>query len=293
MTRPPILERLLVLYARRFPVTRGKLRAVNALWRLAAGPHGTDRLATLTHGGFTMPCDISEMLQRQFYFFGTYLLEDEILECWKGEARVADIVFDVGANAGIFSLAALAVKPDAVVHAFEPTPEIAARLRRTAAANALAGLHVHEAAVAGCDGHASLHRWRGESNSNEGMNYITVADLSGAEIVPTVSLDSFCAARGIERIDLLKLDIQGQEPLALSGAAGLLAAGRIGTIFTELSWASDGNRRCPAAEVIQILDTAGYQFSTPSAPLRWNRPGPWLRELHDIVARPMRPARPS
>ena len=70
-------------------------------------------MATLKHGGFKMSCDLSEMLQRQFYFFGTYFLEEDILSCWETAAKGAKVVLDVGANAGIYSLAALAVQPDA------------------------------------------------------------------------------------------------------------------------------------------------------------------------------------
>jgi hypothetical protein len=39
----------------------------------------------------------------------------------------AKVLLDVGANASIYSLAALAIQPDAVIHAFEPTLEIAPR----------------------------------------------------------------------------------------------------------------------------------------------------------------------
>ena len=104
-------------------------------------------MATLNHGRFKMSCDLSEMLQRQFYFFGTYFLEEDILSCWETAAKGAKVVLDVGANAGIYSLAALAIQPDATVHAFEPTPEIAARLRATAKLNGLDHLYVHEVAV--------------------------------------------------------------------------------------------------------------------------------------------------
>src|SRR5262249_58041931 len=87
------------------------------------------RMAHLRYGGLKMPCDLTEMLQRQFYFFGTYFLEEKILNCWTKAAKEAEVIFDVGANFGIYSLAALASQPNAVVHAFEATPEIAGRLR--------------------------------------------------------------------------------------------------------------------------------------------------------------------
>jgi FkbM family methyltransferase len=69
------------------------------------------------------------------------------LDCWIKAAKESEVIFDIGANAGIYSLAALSSQPSAVVHAFEPTPEIAARLRQTAHVNHLDNLIVHEVAV--------------------------------------------------------------------------------------------------------------------------------------------------
>ena len=173
--RPPVLDRLLVSYARHFPIRRGKLRLVNALWSLAGNDPSARRLAELKYGSFKVPCDLSEMLQRQLYFFGTYFVEEHIIKCWQHAAREASVIFDVGANVGIYSLAALAVQPDLAVHAFEPTPEIAARLRQTATLNGLRNLEVHQVAVYRDKGSAILNRWRSESGSNGGMNFVTSA----------------------------------------------------------------------------------------------------------------------
>jgi precorrin-6B methylase 2 len=112
--------------------------------------------AALNRDRFKMSCDLSEMLQRQFYFGGTYFLKEDILRCWEAAAEGAKVVLDVGANAGIYSSAALAIQPDATVHAFEPTPEIAARLRETANLNGLDRLYVHEVAVSSENGSATL-----------------------------------------------------------------------------------------------------------------------------------------
>jgi FkbM family methyltransferase len=230
-----LLESGLMTYARYFPIRRGKLRVVNALWRMAAEEGNFNRIAKLHDGGFKIPCDISEMLQRQFYFFGTYFLEKDILTCWRMLAKNAPVVFDIGANAGIFSLAALSVNPAAMVHAFEPTPEIAARLRATVLLNQLDHLVVNEAAVGDHDGAATLWRWRGEGDNNGGMNFTTSDDRVGGETVPLLSLDHYCADNDIDRIDLLKIDIQGNEPRVFAGAARLLREKRIGAIFSELN----------------------------------------------------------
>lgn len=282
---PTALERLLISYARRFPVRRGKLRLVDLLWRAAGGGRGTFRVAHLKYGGFKMTCDLSRMLQRQFYFFGTYFIEESLLRMWEQAAGEAATVFDVGANTGIYSLAALGVQPKAVVHAFEPTPELAAHLRSTAHENGLTNLRVHQAAVLSGDGKAALKHYRGEDGSNEGMNFVVSGPGDrGSERVTTVSLDNFCKERAIHRIDLLKLDIQGNEHLALKGAENLLMEGRIGMIFMELNWARQSAPACPAAESVAILEKAGYIFAAPGRRLLWKKAGQWMRGLTDVIA---------
>jgi FkbM family methyltransferase len=258
---------------------------INLLWRAAVGDQSTHRVALLNYGRFKMACDLTEMLQRQFYFFGTYVLEEDILRCWESAAMGAKVILDVGANAGIYSLAALAIQPNATVHAFEPTPEIAARLRATAKLNELDRLYVHEAAVFSKNGQAALKRFRGELDSNEGMNFIS-QDLgeSGSERVQTVCLDQFCRDHSIGHVDLLKLDIQGHEHSALQGAQNLIKTGRIGIIFTELNWAKDARTPCAASESIRLLEQAGYRFSRPGKRLNWEKSGDWLRSLSDVVA---------
>src|ERR1700757_2652379 len=119
------LESAALLYARRFPIRLGKLRVVNYLSQASSSNAPIQRMTTLKYGGYRMSCDLSEMIQRQFYYFGTYFLEEENIQCWQSVARHSATIFDVGANAGIYSLAALAAQPQATVHAFEPTREIA------------------------------------------------------------------------------------------------------------------------------------------------------------------------
>ena len=283
---PSVFENVLMMYARRFPIRRGKMRVIDRLWQTGLSGRSTHRVATLKHGGFKMSCDLREMLQRQFYFFGTYFLEEDLLRCWAALSKGTKLVFDVGANAGIYSLAAIAVQPDVVVHAFEPTPEIAGRLRATAELNHLGNLYVHEAAVLGENGHALLNRYRGEFGNNEGMNFVTRSSgNSVAERVEAISLDQFCQDRSIDFIDLLKLDVQGHEYSALRGAEHLIRADRVGTIFMELNWWANAGERSPAEESVRLLAEAGFLFSKPGTLLKWEKAGDWLRGLGDVVAR--------
>src|SRR5262249_55528484 len=87
------------------------------------GNRGVRRIAELRYAGLNMPFKLNEMLQRKCYFFGTYFLEDYILQSWQTAAKGAKVILDVGATVGIYSLAALASRRDAIIHAFEPRLE--------------------------------------------------------------------------------------------------------------------------------------------------------------------------
>ncbi|MGA7631805.1 MAG: FkbM family methyltransferase [Terriglobales bacterium] len=86
---------------------------------------------------------------------------------------------------------------------------------------------------------------------------------SGIESVETVCVDQFCKDHSINRIDLMKLDIQEHEHSALKGAEQLIRSGDIGIIFLELTGLRVPKTTCAATESIRLLEQAGYRFSRP------------------------------
>jgi len=52
------------------------------------------------------------------------------------------------------------------------------------------------------------------------------------------TLDQFCRREGVDRIHLLKMDVQGGEGLVIEGATGMLSRGRIDAIYTEVMFVS-------------------------------------------------------
>jgi FkbM family methyltransferase len=238
-----------------------------------------------------MDCDLRKMLQRQFYFFGTYFLEERVLARWSELAKDAQVVLDIGANAGIFSLAATATNPAAKIHAFEPTPGIAAHFQKTIEQNDLSKrVFLHQVAVARETGTAHLNFFSGEHDDNEGMNFVTAVGKSADSVaVPTISIDNFCAQQGLTVVELMKIDVQGNEPEVLAGAESLLTRNAIRTIFLELNWNHRDKSKCSASKVVSMLEKAGYQFADPRLRLEFLPAGPWLHALTDIVATSGRP----
>lgn len=132
-------------------------------------------------------------------------------------------VFDVGANTGVYTMAALAITPGARVHAFEPIAHISRALAANIAANGLSDrVRINTCAVSDQPGPVDMH----VPDDTWGNATLSVAGFRGlrghVERVNAVTLDAYVAIHDIARIDLLKIDVEGHEDAVLRGARGLL-----------------------------------------------------------------------
>ena len=145
--------------------------------------------------------------------------------------RRGDVVFDVGANRGIFTaLISNLVGRDGRVHAFEPSSDTCTLLHATLAARARnpANVTVSSVAVGAEDGVATLYtpqhdHGQASLRTHDTGSWAGDPPMRSAE-VRVLALDTYVAARAPTRVDVVKIDIEGAELPALRGfAAGLLA----------------------------------------------------------------------
>ena len=151
--------------------------------------------------------------------------------------RTAPItIFDVGANQGQFLAAALEALAgtDHRIHSFEPGKGTFALL--AARHGQAPRVVLHNLAVGRSPGTATL--WYDEEGS--GIASLTRRDLDHlgiafgrSETVAVTTIDEHCRRHGIDRIDLLKLDIEGHELDALQGAREMFDRGAIGMVLFE------------------------------------------------------------
>jgi FkbM family methyltransferase len=84
------------------------------------------------------------------------------------------------------------------------------------------------------------------------------AHLESGAFVEVVTLDHECHSRGIEFIDLLKLDLQGSELMALEGAQELLAGNAIKVILLEVVFIRKYKDQPLFWQIWQFLEKFGY-----------------------------------
>lgn len=139
------------------------------------------------------------------------------------------IIFDVGANIGSYAQMLTKVfGPMAVIHAFEPSRKTFEKLRENTAA--VPNVQPHHFGL-GCE-NGTLLLFSDADESGMASVYKRRLDHFGIEMgkseeIQLRTLDSFCEEAGIERIHLLKMDVEGHELKVLQGASRMLSAGRI------------------------------------------------------------------
>jgi FkbM family methyltransferase len=146
-------------------------------------------------------------------WLGTYERTKRIL--FEQTVKPGEVVFDVGANVGWYTLLASAlVGNTGRVYAFEPLPENLMYLRHHLELNHIENVEVIAAAVADAPGTALFEP--GETRS------IGRIVAKGGFPVRVVSLDDLIAAGQLPQPDCLKVDVEGAEGRVLEGAIGLL-----------------------------------------------------------------------
>ncbi len=127
------------------------------------------------------------------------------------------VFIDIGANIGYFAMmAASMVGPTGKVYAFEPNPDNCQMIERSIEANGFENIHLFQNAVA--EAKQSFNLDVGGTNSNGRIIDFSPEAIPGqAEpiLVEAVVLDE--ALTNLERVDVIKLDIEGAEPRAWQG----------------------------------------------------------------------------
>lgn len=149
--------------------------------------------------------------------------EAAIVEAMTLKGSPPYVVFDVGANQGQFlNLILATIGADAChVHCFEPARHTCEMLRQTVGDNS--HVTVNPFGLGREPGSHELYYDRRGSGfaslTRRDLSHLNIA-FSESESVTIDTLDRYCRRRGIDRIDLLKIDVEGHELDVLYGGAG-------------------------------------------------------------------------
>jgi FkbM family methyltransferase len=187
--------------------------------------------------------------------------EEDLAEDLKHFVADPKVIFDVGAHKGQSTRFYLEHFPGCEIHAFEPDPDIFKEL--SAALNGQRGVTLNNVALGSV---AGPHKFF--VNSDSYMNSLLEpgpqiwGKVTNETTVEVTTLDDYCARKGIASIGILKTDTQGYDLEVLKGARGLMEAGKISLILTEILLADMYKDSARIEDFFKLTREHRYKLST-------------------------------
>lgn len=204
--------------------------------------------------GLTFKLDISNYVDHAFYFEigdpGFERLKNMVKEPWN--------IMDVGANIGTTALTFAQLASKGRVIAFEPNSTNFKRLSENASLNQAKNISLNNVGLGSKDEQVKLYVI---DETNPGMNRIlngaSVQDSVRSEVITIKRLDDFLTKEALERVDLVKIDVEGYEFNVLKGAERILNEFKP-VLFIEVNDDNISQNGSSAKELITHLAQKGY-----------------------------------
>jgi FkbM family methyltransferase len=272
----PLVDEALVHIGRAIGKPPGWERVVRALAPPSRFVGGTLRQTPMPDG-YLFPIDPGTLIGWHVRFFGSY--EPEVRVQIKRWLSPGGFAVDVGANVGWHALLmATVVGPAGRVFAFEPNDSTRERLNGGIQVNDLHQVVVDSRALSdriGMTGFAAPRA--GEFWDGTGHMTSATGDGRGGGSVPCVTLDRFVAERSLDRLDFMKIDVEGWELSVLRGASHTLATLAPAIVF-EYDPAYVARCGGSATDLNACLDAANYRLFMLDA----RRPPVPIARLEDV-----------
>ena len=182
--------------------------------------------------------------------------EDMTTQMYKDVIREGDVVLDLGANIGYYTLlAARLAGPKGRVYAFEPEPLNYSLLLKNVELNGYANVVAMQQAVSDKLGTVKFFLDRENTGAHTMYQH---EGTKGYIEVETVTMDDFFRDKG-RRVDVIKMDIEGAEMAALAGMEGIIRDNDGIKIFMEFYFPGiERSGSSPEKFVRRLIDDYGF-----------------------------------
>ena len=280
--RKPLRE-VLRLVTRRYPFLSGcgtiaQTRILSSLVKNETEP----KIVRLKSGEFIVTT-LDDYVGRSLYYFGD--LDPKVSWLCRNILRPGDTAIDIGANLGLVAVSMASVVGSlGAVHAFEPQPNLASLIMRSAELNGFDHLHVHRVALGRQDDCLELHIPQGNAGA---ASLLRRDSKATAKTIPVKESGRYLEQLGLGPIRLIKIDVEGFEDSVFSGAASYLRKNPPDAILFE---SNDYSVDFANRPVTNTLSSFGYCFVeirksfTRMQLRRIDLKNPRPRYSHDILA---------
>lgn len=176
------------------------------------------------------------------------------------------IIVEAGAFIGNDTVKMAKRWPHATIHAFEPVPEIFARLQENT--KEYKNIILYNKALSDTNGFASLYiaekhekpgipTQAGSLHAPKERLALSAIHFPRTITVPTITLDAWAQQHAITHIDMLWLDLQGHELAVLKHATTLLITTKL--VLTEVAFVEAYEQQPTVSNVFSWAEKAGFE----------------------------------
>lgn len=215
----------------------------------------------LRHAGFDLLYNPGNALALRFCLTGHY--EPEVEAFLESALQPGALIVDVGANIGFFTLAVLAKSEGATVHGFEPSPGSFALLKACILRNNLASrVTLNQVALYSEPGEMGFQVHADKYGAYDGFRDTGYAGVGESTVtkVQVTTLDMYAQQVGLDRLDLLKIDVEGAELFVLRGARDVLTRLRP-TVLFEVGYQNLRPFGILPSDLYRFFDGIGYRVA--------------------------------
>lgn len=216
-------------------------------------------------GGFKFKCYVQEHMGGQIFFRGSY--SGDQLKLLETLLHPDAVFVDVGANQGEFSV--MAASRASRVISFEPVDEYRRRLEDNIALNGFRNVHIMPFALGDVEKDLPIYDAPGmftDGTRHEGLPTLYASEKrpNVRETVRVRRLDDVLAELAVNRVDVMKLDIEGAEWSALRGAEKTLARFRP-VLILEIARETCQSAGYEAEDFARWIISQGYKIERIAA----------------------------
>jgi FkbM family methyltransferase len=213
-------------------------------------------IVTTTIDGIRYRLDLTEMIDSNLNLLGAH--EPRTMATVRRLVSPGDVVIDVGANAGYYTLVlAQLVGRQGSVIAFEPTEWAFEKLNGNLGLNEFANVRLERVALS--DAPAQREVSSTEAAFKASWPLTGIQHERPTEVVAFVTLDDYVAQAGLQSVDFVKVDVDGYELRVIRGATATLRRFRPPMLVEIGKWTQAELGDDPL-ELALLLDDLGYTF---------------------------------
>lgn len=223
------------------------------LTRTLLRPASTRQVVTVQFAGrIPLALDLGSFVANDLYCLDDHF-EATTLRLWRQLARQARTILDVGSHIGTFALVAAEANPQARIIAVEALAGHFGNLRRHSAR------YPHIVPVQAAIADRARDMWFCTDDRNDGGGHLShdrPPDGDG-QPVTTRTLEQLCAEQGLDRVDLMKLDVEGFEPWLLTADSEFWRRYAPTDLIVEIT--VDRSQPGPTDDLFRAMAGRGYQ----------------------------------